>query len=70
VLTCRLQILKPMTITIADISGKVVYTATEDFPLIGGEKIIDTKGWSSGAYIVRMEADGISETKRIVVIDK
>ncbi|MDB5033544.1 MAG: lipoprotein [Chlorobi bacterium] len=60
----------PMTITIADVSGKVVYNATENFPLINGQKVIETKGWANGTYIVRMDINGISETKRVVVIGK
>ncbi|MEO5930296.1 MAG: T9SS type A sorting domain-containing protein [Candidatus Kapaibacterium sp.] len=60
----------PMTITIADVAGHVVYNSTEDFPLINGEKIIETKGWSSGSYMVRVEINGTSETKRVVVLDK
>ncbi|MDB5033545.1 MAG: lipoprotein [Chlorobi bacterium] len=70
ILTWHSPSLRPVTITVADLSGKVVYNTTEDFPMSIGQKTIETKGWANGTYMVRIDIDGTSETKRVVVIGR
>lgn len=40
-------------VTVSDISGRVVYSAT----LAGGEQLIDTSSWPAGIFLVRTQSD-------------
>ncbi|WP_264548381.1 T9SS-dependent M36 family metallopeptidase [Flavobacterium sp. N2820] len=53
-----------LNINIYDINGRNVYTNSEDF---SGDKMINLQGLQSGFYIVKMEAEGLSHTEKIVL---
>lgn len=56
---------KAARITVTDMAGTVVYTGTAT----GTEISVDTDGWSSGAYAIRLSRGNESVTRQIVVTD-
>lgn len=58
-----------VTITISDISGKVLHTASSQAQAGRSVHEISTREWSAGTYMVTVTADGKTETRRVVVVD-
>jgi hypothetical protein len=58
------------TVTVSDLSGKVIYTHTGAFEAGNNVLPISTQGWSSGSYLVNVTVGDHFATKRIVINDK
>ena len=58
-----------VTISVSDVSGKVVYTVDAGSRSGAPAQVISTEQWAAGSYLVTVSADGRSETKRLVVAD-
>lgn len=58
-----------MTIIINDISGKVLHTASIHAQAGRGVEEISTSKWPAGSYIVTVKAEGMTKTRRVVVVD-
>ena len=69
--TIKLQILKPMVISLSiyDLNGRKVATLIDNQLLFGSKEIIwHAENYSSGIYFYRIEADGSSEAKKCMLI--
>ena len=59
-----------VTIEVMDMSGRHIATLVDDyFEDVENELILDNKGLSAGAYLVKLEAGDFSETKQIAVMN-
>jgi hypothetical protein len=53
-----------VTITLTDITGKIMYKTIADKT---NEIIVDTKDFKEGMYLVQVKVDGFTETKKLIV---
>jgi hypothetical protein len=58
-----------VTITITDMSGRVIHTVTATSEAGVRMATVSTREWASGAYMVNVTAGGKSMTRRVVVTD-
>ena len=58
---------KSAKVTVFDVEGNVVYSTTAD--AVGGEVVVtlNVTTWTDGAYVVRVEADSLSQTQKLIV---
>jgi hypothetical protein len=59
-----------LEVAISDMIGREIYRSSKEYP--AGETIIpvNTSGWSTGRYLVKMTAGEKTFTQRVVVTDK
>lgn len=50
-----------------DVEGNVVYSSTAN--AVDGEVVVtlNVTTWTDGAYVVRVEADSLSQTQKLIV---
>jgi Secretion system C-terminal sorting domain len=65
----RLAVNGNVAVSISDVAGNVVHSTSTSFAEGHVQIPVSTEGWSSGTYIIRVESNGGSATRRILVVD-
>lgn len=60
----------PVTLAVYDVQGRRMATLLEGSPLAAGEHAVPvgTIAWPAGCYLARLEANGVSTTRKMVVL--
>ncbi|MDB5035185.1 MAG: lipoprotein [Chlorobi bacterium] len=61
---------REVTVVVSDVSGHVVCQRREETSLGNGSMMIETGGWASGSYLVKVDLGSETQTRRIVVMDR
>lgn len=57
-------------VSVSDIVGRSMYETEMNIPAGSAMRSIETSGWASGSYIVRVTIGGVASTTRVVVIEQ
>ena len=60
----------PVTLAVFDVQGRRLATLLNRSPMASGEHVVPlvTSGWPAGCYLARLEADGVTMTRKLVVL--
>ena len=60
----------PVTLAVFDVQGRRIATLLNRSPMASGEHLVPlvTIGWPAGCYLARLEANGMTTTRKMVVL--
>jgi hypothetical protein len=59
-----------VTLAVYDVQGRRVVTLLDSAPMSGGEHVVPLrpKGWPPGCYVARLDSEGITATRKMVIV--